>query len=172
MFLPNSTLKSEHLRIELSHELAESSSKKKKKDSVTNKDITKSPPNLLGFIHLPLNSIESNQPIEKWYRLESSNDLLTTSLSLSSSTNGLSTLSSLNSNYDQINSSSKTTTHDLNNGKDSILIRVKAKYNCVDILPLACYSRLIKVFQFVSCLKLVHSFLKIYVFHSTFKKTT
>ena len=64
---------------------------------------------------------------------------------MSSSNNALSAISSLSSNYDCINSSSKTTTHDLNNGKDSILIRVKAKYNCVDILPLNCYKKLIKV---------------------------
>ena len=136
----NSTLKSEHMRIELFQDSVENSSKKKKKDSLPNKDKL---PNLLGFIHLPLNSIESNQPIEKWYRLENSSDLLTTSVSLSSSTNGGSTM---NGGEQQINTSSKTTTHDLNkDGKDSILIRVKAKYNCVDILPLTCYNRLIKV---------------------------
>ena len=131
------------MRIELHQDAIESSGKKKKKDSLSSNKDKQS--NLLGFIHLPLNSIEASQPIERWYRLENSNDLLSASLSLSSSNNALSAISSLSSNYDCINSSSKTTTHDLNNGKDSILIRVKAKYNCVDILPLNCYKKLIKV---------------------------
>ncbi len=145
-------MKSEHLRIELSHDSIESTNKKKKKDSLT-KDTNKLN-NFLGFIHIPLNTIESSQPIEKWYRLDNSNDLLTTSLSLSSSSNTISTINSLN-NYDYMNASSKTTTHDLNNGKDSILIRVKAKYNCVDILPLNCYNRLIKVRNFFRKIKFV-----------------
>lgn len=128
------------------------SSKKKKKDSLNNGS-TKSINNLLGSIYIPLNSIESNQPIEKWYRLENISDLVVatngnSNNSSSSNNNGGNNTQSMlqSSSYDTINSSSSnTTTHDLNIGKDSVLIRVKAKYNCVDILPLCCYDKLIKV---------------------------
>ena len=103
---------------------------------------------LLGYVNIPVSSIEGSQPIEKWYRLEPAS-------SLTASTNQLDDLTSTNSvNQDllststlsqpTVNSQSTSLTTTQNFSKDSISIRIKAKYQSVDILPLKCYSRLIE----------------------------
>ncbi len=102
-----------------------------------------------GYVNIPVSSIENSQPVEKWYKLEgphssSSNDAHLTS-SNSSGNNGvgspLDTLTQSTSN--QLMAASLTTTQ--NFSKDSISIRIKAKYQNVDILPLFYYQRLVDV---------------------------
>ncbi len=100
---------------------------------------------LLGYISIPVNSIEGSQPVEKWYRLEPAS-------SISNSTNQLNeettlptdSLSAFTISTNQpiaTSSASLTTTQNFN--KDAISIRIKAKYQSVDILPLECYRPLI-----------------------------
>jgi hypothetical protein len=105
-----------------------------------------------GYVNIPVNSIESSQPVEKWYCLEMP---LTDNDNLKSTTNGITmdpVSTSSNSSSTAISNSasigSLTTTQ--NFSKDSITIRIKAKYQCVDILPLQCYSSLIEVCYFQS----------------------
>lgn len=97
-----------------------------------------------GYVNIPVNAIESSQPVEKWYKLETPN------VDASSSTTTNTTTPLTNSNMDlsgthtlAASSSSLTTTQSFS--KDSISIRIKAKYQSVDILPIACYNRLIDV---------------------------
>ena len=123
---------------------------------------------LLGSINIPVNTIESSQPVEKWYCLEpaSSHSHTHTTVTTSAETatplnsNGIqndpsSTSSSLQQQLQQqqlssvFNSTTSNSTSSLtttqNFGKDSISIRIKAKYQSVDILPLDCYQHLIEV---------------------------
>ena len=100
-----------------------------------------------GYVNIPVSSIESSQPVEKWYKLEgplssSSNDanLVNSGVQVSGG-NTADTLSQSSSN--QIMAASLTTTQ--NFSKDSISIRIKAKYQNVDILPLYYYQRLVEV---------------------------
>jgi hypothetical protein len=100
-----------------------------------------------GYVNIPVSSIESSQPVEKWYKLEdplsgSSNDAnLGNSGVQIPGGNTADTLSQSSSN--QIMAASLTTTQ--NFSKDSISIRIKAKYQNVDILPLYYYQRLVEV---------------------------
>lgn len=101
----------------------------------------------IGYVNIPVSSIESSQPVEKWYKLEgplssSSNDanLVNSGVQVSGG-NTADTLSQSSSN--QIMAASLTTTQ--NFSKDSISIRIKAKYQNVDILPLYYYQRLVEV---------------------------
>ena len=78
---------------------------------------------------------------------------------LKSATNGITmdpVSTSSNSSSTVISNSasigSLTTTQ--NFSKDSITIRIKAKYQCVDILPLQCYSSLIEVCFYFFLIKL------------------
>jgi hypothetical protein len=124
-----SSIKSEQLRIDLYQEINET--KKKKKDT--------KPPQLVGSVHIQLSTIENNQCIEKWYRVENADSMMATMVVLA--TLPMTTAPPTGS----LTSESHTTTHALNNTKDSISLRIKAKYQCVDILPLNYYDRLVKV---------------------------
>ena len=125
---------------------------------------------LVGYLTIPFASLEANQTVEKWYKLE-----LATAASHSTSflgTNGMSGgggSGTLSGRYDASSSSiaslgsfsmaggggggqhmqpvtsspSALTTEGFS--KDSVTIRVKIKYQNLDILPLAAYRRLIHV---------------------------
>ncbi|CAF0849147.1 unnamed protein product [Brachionus calyciflorus] len=108
----------EFLKIDVYQQVAETQKKKSKKDLSQN---------FLGFVNIPMNSIESSQPVEKWYKLEPLSAHENKHDSLENSTNS---------------SISFTTTQ--NFSKDSISIRIKAKYQSVDILPFNCYEKLIE----------------------------
>lgn len=113
-----------HLRVDLYQESIDT--KKKKIQNRTNNQ-------LIGSVYIPVSSLQNNhQFIEKWYRLDNPNDPI---------------LSALNGTLNQTStiSSSNTTTQNLGNTKDSITMRIKLKYNCIDILPLNYYSNLIHV---------------------------
>ena len=125
---------------------------------------------LVGYLTISFASLEANQTVEKWYKLE-----LATAASHSTSflgTNGMSGgggSGTLSGRYDASSSSiaslgsfsmaggggggqhmqpvtsspSALTTEGFS--KDSVTIRVKIKYQNLDILPLAAYRRLIHV---------------------------
>jgi hypothetical protein len=133
------------LRIDLYQKSYESSAQKKKstkkdKDSLSKNQI---PTNnsalvLLGTLNIPFSNLENinNQPIEKWYKLEPlscfpKND------NYSSSNN----LTDVFSHSVSINSGGSNSTQ--NFGKDSLTIRIKLKYQTLDILPLNCYKKLL-----------------------------
>ena len=84
------------------------------------KDQTVTYQTLVGYVNIPVKTIDSSQPTERWYRLEGG----------------------LTSTAEDHNSAANVTS---NFSKDAISIRIKAKYQSVDILPLACYKKLIDV---------------------------
>lgn len=153
--------------MEFYQQTIETNKKKLKKDSsAANGGHSSVPSNqtLLGYVSIPVSAIESSQPVEKWYKLEtptgagssssngtiseitnSSVDLSSTSgagsVSMGGGSIGVSNGSSVSSIANSL--SSLTTTQSFS--KDSISIRIKAKYQSVDILPIVCYSRLIEV---------------------------
>ena len=100
-------------------------------------------------MNIPVNSIENSQPVEKWYKLEGPlSDVHLTGAavngsSVSSGSNGLGFETLSQSTSAQLMATSLTTTQ--NFSKDSISIRIKAKYQNVDILPLFYYQRLVEV---------------------------
>lgn len=133
------------MRIDLYQKSYESSAQKKKSSKKEKDSMPKNqmPPNnsalvLLGTLNIPFNNLENtnNQPIEKWYKLEplscfSKND------NYSSSNN----LAEAFSHTVSINSNGSNSTQ--NFGKDSLTIRIKFKYQTLDILPLNCYKKLL-----------------------------
>jgi len=111
-----------------------------------------------GYVNIPVSSIENSQPVEKWYKLEgplsSNNDAHLTNSNVpvpGGNGAGISVDSLSQSSSNQIMAASLTTTQ--NFSKDSISIRIKAKYQNVDILPLYYYQRLVEVKKiFIKCI--------------------
>ena len=159
-----SDVQCEHLRVELYQETAERTKKKPKKDkenlNSTARDLNStyvhshlSNQTLLGYVNIPVSSIEGSQPVEKWYRLEPPSSLLSVTSQANnednssaqfSHGNSVDSLSTSNISSQPQNSASIASLTTQNFSKDSISIRIKAKYQSVDILPLACYSRIIE----------------------------
>lgn len=88
---------------------------------------------LLGHVIIPVNTVDSNQPTEKWYKLETVSDSVVDDTKSISSQQSASTAAS----------SSTAGNLTSNFSKDSISIRIKAKYQSVDILPLEYYKSLV-----------------------------
>lgn len=154
-----SNIQCEFLRVEFYQQAIETTKKKSKKENVATSSHT-----LLGYVNIPVSSIESSQPIEKWYKLETPNSSSSSHSDTTSNGSGVLTNSSVDLTSQQpnsmsslsasqttlaVNGSGNTTTSSLTTtqsfSKDSISIRIKAKYQSVDILPIVCYSRLIEV---------------------------
>lgn len=146
------------VRIELYQETTTKKKTKKDKENLntTHKEPTVhshlSNQTLLGYVTIPVNSIEGSQPVEKWYRLEPPSSLSGSSSdepnhhqplcgqdSLSNST--------ISANQQLTSNSIASLTTTQNFSKDAISIRIKAKYQSVDILPLECYRKLIEYFR-------------------------
>jgi hypothetical protein len=154
-------------RIDFYQQTVETHKKKSKKELNSQGGGSSNQAVLLGFVNIPVSSIESSQPIEKWYKLDSPsvslgsgsssiNDQQSTTGVVNSSTNSSEPpLSASNVSLSMSNNNSQTAattaaataslTTTQNFSKDSISIRIKAKYQSVDILPLTCYQRLIEV---------------------------
>lgn len=140
--------------MELYQETAERTKKKPKKDKENLNSTSSiyvhshlSNQTLLGYVNIPVSSIEGSQPVEKWYRLEPPSSLpsITNQVSedLAHFSHGNSVDSLTNSLSTQQNAASIASLTTQNFSKDSISIRIKGKYQSVDILPLACYNRII-----------------------------
>jgi hypothetical protein len=86
---------------------------------------------LVGHVNIPVSSIDSSQPTEKWYKLEGHASSTNDDDAKSAGSGNASSSTNLTSNF----------------GKDSISVRIKAKYQSVDILPISCYKRLVDVNQ-------------------------
>jgi hypothetical protein len=94
---------------------------------------------LVGHVNRPVHSIDSSQPTEKWYTLGSTGASSGSTHDDDHKSVGGGAGGSSNSNA----SSSTNLTSSFS--KDSISIRIKAKYQSVDILPISCYKRLVDV---------------------------
>lgn len=104
------------VKVDVYQQVVETQKKKSKKDPSQN---------FLGSVTIPVSAIESSQPVEKWYKLESTSE-------------------TKHDNYESSTNSSASFTTTQNFSKDSISIRIKAKYQSVDILPFNCYQKLIE----------------------------
>lgn len=118
---------------------------------------------LLGYVNIPVSSIEGSQPVEKWYRLEPPSSLSASTNQLDEITQSISDTNNDNQQQQEaalsavqqqplmpsltagviVSQSAASLTTTQNFSKDSISIRIKAKYQSVDILPQHCYRRLI-----------------------------
>lgn len=104
------------VKVDLYQQITETQKKKNKKDPSQN---------LLGSVTIPVSGIECSQPVEKWYKLEPLTD-------------------SKHDGFENSTNSSASFTTTQNFSKDAISIRIKAKYQSVDILPINCYHKLIE----------------------------
>jgi hypothetical protein len=112
-----------------------SSKKKSKKDNNNNNNSAI----CIGFINVPILSFENNQPVEKWYCLEP-----ISKLNNSVDATSTPTPTSINSSIASSISASLTTSF----SKDATCLRVKAKYQSVDILPMNSYHSFVEYIRY------------------------